>query len=104
MSPPPPLSEEALSEALHGALQHGAARKPYEEALCAWEITPGFCHALTRAYRASAQLSHAQRLLAVLCLKNTVQRHWHQRNGPDEPSISDAEKAALKTALLSTLD
>ena len=39
----------------------------------------------------------------MLCLKNTVQRHWHQQH-PDEPSISDAEKAALKTALLSTLD
>ena len=97
------LSDASLSTALHGALQH-VGRKPYEEALSAWEAAPGFCLALMRAYAPSSSIGHPQRLLAVLCLKNAVQRRWHQRGGPNEPPIAEAEKAALKEALLAALD
>ena len=51
----------------------------------------------------SAYRDQPERLLAVLCLKNAVTRRWHQRRD-DEPTIPDAEKAAVRDTLLAALD
>ena len=107
-SPPshvPPLNAATLVEALHGALQpEQANRRAYEEALGQWEGCTGFSSALLQLYASPPPgLGQPERLLAVLCLKNTVTRRWHQRR-QDEPTISDAEKASLREGLLCCLD
>ena len=95
------LSAPNLVQALKGALQPDAAiRKPYEEALQAWEGVPTYCTLLLQLYAtAAAELPQPERLLAVLCLKNAVIRRWHARRD-DEDAIPDDEKAVLRLGLL----
>ena len=90
-----------LLTALNGALQPDQAyRKPYEEALRRWEGCAGFTTALLHLYTAPPpQLAPAERLLAVLCLKNAVNRRWHSRR-EDEEAIAESEKEAVRTGLL----
>ena len=103
--PLPPLDGQSLAQALHGALSAAdAERQMCEAALSQWESSSGFC-AMLLALHASppAGLSQPARLLAVLCLKNAINRRWHQRR-QDEPAIAEDEKAALRDGLLHTLE
>ena len=95
--------DATLATALRGALQPGPSRTSYEEVLRDWEAAPGFCSAVLRASQVhTLGLTQAERLLAVLCLKNAVSRRW-QRRSPNDSTVSDAEKASLRGALLALL-
>lgn len=93
-----------LVAALNGALQpEESHRRPYEEALQRWEGCAGYCTALLQLYSTPPpQLAAAERLLAVLCLKNTVTRRWHSRR-EDEEAVPDAEKAVVRNGLLAAV-
>ena len=101
----PSLDASSLAHALHGALSTETEhRQACEAVLAQWEAVGGFCSALLALYAAPPDgLGQPPRLLAVLCLKNAVNRRWHQRR-QDEPAISDAEKTVLRNGLLHTLD
>ena len=86
---------------LRGALDsHPSERAAYEEALQRWEGVNGYCPLLLQLYAAPPpQLTADGRLLAVLCLKNAVMRHWNSRRS-GEPAVPDADKAAVRAGLL----
>ena len=92
---------EQVVVALVGSLSSvPAERAAYEEALQGWEAVGGFCPLLLQLYGAPPpQLTADGRLLAVLCLKNAVLRHWNARRA-GEPAVSDADKAAIRQGLL----
>ena len=97
------MDDLRLAIALRGALRP-EDRRVYEQELQEWELAPGFCSALLRLYASPpAQFGVPERLLAVLCLKNAVQRRWHARRPAEEP-IPEQEKAAVRQGLLGTLD
>ena len=100
------LNDETLCSALCGALRPAAEeRRPYEHLLTHWETAPGFCSGLLRLYGSPpAQFGLSERLLAVLCLKNTVARRWQDRGVDEGSGLADSEKAAVRAALLAALD
>ena len=117
------MGTQAVYAALSASLSpDAAAQRPAEAALLQWEAQPGFVAALTarraRSSSLACRLSHplllraapaqeilstpgaapGARLAASLCLKNAVNRQW--RPQLHRAGIADAEKAALRDALL----
>ena len=79
-------------------------RAASQEALQGWEGMPGYVPLLLQLYAAPPpRLTPDARLLAVVCLKNAVTRHWNARRA-GVPAVPDADKAVLRAGLLQTLD
>lgn len=96
---------EHVVTALRGALEsHPRERSRYEDALQSWEGVPGYGPVLLQlSTMPSRELTSDGRLLAVLCLKNAVLRHWNARRA-GEPAVPDADKALIRSGLLQALD
>ncbi|CAB3374307.1 Hypothetical predicted protein [Cloeon dipterum] len=70
--------------------------RPAEMRLKGWETSPGFYAALLSAFADLGQPVNV-RWMAVLCMKNGVDRFW-RRNAPN--AISEGEKASVRQALV----
>ncbi len=99
------MATDQVLAALLGAFDSRAAeRAACQEALQGWEGMPGYCPLLLQLYASPPpSLTADARLLAVVCLKNAVVRHWNARRA-GEPAVPDADKALLRAGLLQTLD
>ena len=99
------MATDQVLAALLGAFDSRAAeRAACQEALQGWEGMPGYCLLLLQLYASPPpSLTADARLLAVVCLKNAVVRHWNARRA-GEPAVPDADKALLRAGLLQTLD
>ena len=100
------IDEAGLVAALAAAQSADAAvRAPAEGALQAAAAQPGYCEALLRVVAARRAGGDAERWMAVLCLKNAIGRHWRVRAGASGAvSVTAAEKASVRAALLAALD
>ena len=99
------MAAEQVIAALLGAFDaQPSQRAASQEALQGWEGMPGYVPLLLQLYAAPPpRLTPDARLLAVVCLKNAVTRHWNARRA-GVPAVPDADKAMLRTGLLQTLD
>ena len=99
------MAADQVITALLGAFDaEPSERAASQEALQGWEGMPGYVPLLMQLYAAPPpHLSSDARLLAVVCLKNAVTRHWNARRA-GVPAVPDADKAMLRTGLLQTLD
>ena len=98
-----PTGSEQVVVALRGALECPLERRKYEDALRRWEGAAGYGPLLLQLSAVpSPTLTSDERLLAVLCLKNTVLRHWNARR-VGEAAVPDADKAMIRSGLLHAL-
>ncbi|TPX71763.1 hypothetical protein SpCBS45565_g00836 [Spizellomyces sp. 'palustris'] len=74
-------------------------RKPADEQLKAWEIEPGF-HSTLQAVAYDASLDIRIRLLAIITLKNGIDKYW--RKTVRVGGIQPPEKSQIKSKLLTT--
>ena len=99
------MAADQVVTALLGAFDaQSNERAASQEALQGWEGMPGYTPLLLQLYAAPPpRLTPDARLLAVVCLKNAVTRHWNARRA-GVPAVPDADKAVLRAGLLQTLD
>ena len=99
------MAADQVITALLGAFDaQPSERAASQEALQGWEGMPGYVPLLLQLYAAPPpRLTPDARLLAVVCLKNAVTRHWNARRA-GVPAVPDADKAMLRAGLLQTLD
>jgi hypothetical protein len=102
---PGEMAADQVITALLGAFDaQPSERAASQEALQGWEGMPGYVPLLLQLYAAPPpRLTPDARLLAVVCLKNAVTRHWNARRA-GVPAVPDADKAMLRAGLLQTLD
>ena len=96
------------ANAVHAALQHALhqndeIRKPAELALKEYEKKSGFVSILIQIISERHQIDPQSRLMASICLKNLIQRHWKSRSR-SSICISENEKSLLKQFLLSHMN
>ena len=87
-----------IEQALH---VDDAVRKPADAALRQCEQVPGFVDVLCEIVARGDAFDVQGRLMAVICLKNAVQRTWRPRGRTDVRVISADERARLKAFVLS---
>jgi len=90
------LHPEVLAALGAATSQDIASLRPAEARLKEWESVPGFYAALLSAFADLSQPVNV-RWMAVLCIKNGVDRFW-RRNAPN--AIAEHEKAAVREALV----
>ena len=75
------MAADQVVTALLGAFDaQSNERAASQEALQGWEGMPGYTPLLLQLYAAPPpRLTPDARLLAVVCLKNAVTRHWNAR-------------------------
>ncbi|MCO5558501.1 hypothetical protein L7F22_012086 [Adiantum nelumboides] len=89
------LLEKALS-------QDESLRKSAESALAACESKPGFCSLLLEIMASTdINVNSSARWLALVYLKNSVNRYWRLRR--DSVGVSDTEKVYLRKKLLDVI-
>ena len=97
------MAEEALYRALQNVQSpNPSVQKPAESALETMSDQPGYCAALTTIL-STPGVDKGCRLMAVICLKNTVNKKWVTRRRAAY-TVPAPEKAALKTFLLQHFD
>ncbi|KAI9096512.1 armadillo-type protein [Phlyctochytrium arcticum] len=95
----------SAAEQIYTVLQASASpiestRQPAEQQLKSWEIQPGF-HSTLLDIASNGNLDTKMRLLAVITLKNGVDKYW--RKSVREGRMSPEEKQLIRTSLLKTL-
>ena len=98
------LSQEH-SAALFGVIEQtlhveDAVRKPAESALRQCEQIAGYIDVLLDIVTRVDTFDARGRLMAVICLKNAVQRMWRPRGRTDVRVVSADERARLKAFVL----
>ncbi|XP_003744438.1 importin-11 [Galendromus occidentalis] len=73
--------------------------KEAEAKLSSFEVQPGYHQALATVFR-NAEIPEQVRWMALVCLKNGVNRYW-RKNAPG--AIADTEKAVIRDMLLQSL-
>ncbi|KAK3740103.1 hypothetical protein QZH41_012340 [Actinostola sp. cb2023] len=92
---------EAILETLQQACsQDPTILKPAEQRLYSWQAHPGFYTALMQIF-SNRSMDVNIRWLAILFIKNGVDRYW-RKNAPN--AIPEDEKAIMRRQLLSTFD
>ena len=94
------------SAALYGLIEQAlhvddAVRKPADAALRQCEQIVGFVDVLCDIVARGDTFDWQGRLMAVICLKNAVQRTWRPRGRADVRTVSVDERARLKAFMLS---
>lgn len=80
-------------------LQRTPAQQHAEQQLKAWEIVPGFNLALQDVYL-DGELPLQVRWLAVICFKNSIEKHWRLSR---QNAISKEEKQRIRARLFAGL-
>ena len=76
----------------------GDVRKAADKRLQDFEVVPTYCARLMDVVDATDRIDQPTRLLAVVCVHNTIHRHWVRRGR--RYTIPDEEKADIRARLL----
>jgi len=77
-------------------------RHAADKRLQSFETVPGYCGLLMQIITSPGAFERDTRLLAVVCVHNTVRRHWSRRPGQRRTlyTLPDAERTDLRTKLI----